>query len=203
MVRMLAWMWRFINNCKTPTCKRNGDLGVDELNFAEHLVFRLVQEESFNGVWDKRLASLNPYVDNGLISMRTKLVLRQDTFEFQCPVILTSKHTVVKRLIWDRHVTHCHASVQLLMSILLEHYWILGGRRAIRSVISKCVRCRRFAGRMMDSAVASLPQDRVKDASVFEICGIELAGLYFFVEEKRLGFAFSPAQCFVPFILSL
>ena len=55
----------------------------------------------------------------------------------------------------------------------------------------------------MDSAVAPLPEDRVKDASVFEICGIELAGLYFFVEEKRLGFAFSPAQCFVPFILSL
>ena len=41
MVRMLAWMWRFTNNYKTPTRKRKGELGVDELNFAEHLVFRL------------------------------------------------------------------------------------------------------------------------------------------------------------------
>jgi hypothetical protein len=39
MVRMLAWMWRFINNCKTPKCKRHGELSVDELNFAEYLVF--------------------------------------------------------------------------------------------------------------------------------------------------------------------
>jgi hypothetical protein len=63
---MLAWMWRFINNCKTPKCKRYGELGVDELNFAEYLVFRLVQEESFDGIGDKRLVSLNPYVCNGL-----------------------------------------------------------------------------------------------------------------------------------------
>jgi len=82
MVRMLAWIWRFINNCKTPKCKRNGELGIDELNFAEYLVFRLVQEESFDGTEDKRLASLNRYVDNGLIRMRTKLVLRQDIFGF-------------------------------------------------------------------------------------------------------------------------
>jgi hypothetical protein len=53
MVRMLAWMYRFINNCKTPKCQKNGELGVDELNSAENLVFRLVQEESFEGIGDK------------------------------------------------------------------------------------------------------------------------------------------------------
>jgi hypothetical protein len=124
------------------------------------LILRLAQEESFNGTGDKRLVSLNPYVDNGLIRMKTKLVLRQDTFDFRCPVILTAEHTVVKRLIWDRHMTHCHAGVQLLMSLLREHYWILGRRRAIGSVISKCVKCHRFAGRRLDSAVAPLPEDR-------------------------------------------
>jgi hypothetical protein len=54
----------------------------------------------------------------------------------------------------------------------------------------------------MDSAVVPLPEDRVKGASVFEICGIDLRGLYFFVEKKRLGFAFSPALCSVQFIWS-
>jgi hypothetical protein len=87
-----------------------------------------VQEESFEGIGDKRQVSLNPFVSNGLIRMRTKLVLWQDTFEFRYPVILTSEHVVVKRLILDRHVKHCHAGVQLLMSLLREHYWILGGR---------------------------------------------------------------------------
>ena len=82
-------------------------------------------------------------------------------------------------------MTHCHAGVQLLKSLLQDHHWILGGGRAIRSVISKCVRCCRFAGCRMDSAVAPLPEDRVKDASVFEICGIDLAGPLFLRGEEK------------------
>jgi len=42
-----------------------------------------------------------------------------------------------------------------------------------------------FAGRRMDSAVAPLPEDRVKDASVFEICGIDLAGPLFLRGEEK------------------
>jgi hypothetical protein len=37
----------------------------------------------------------------------------------------------------------------------------------------------------MDSAVAPLPEDRVKDASVFEICGIDLAGPLFLRGEEK------------------
>jgi hypothetical protein len=90
MVRMVGWMCRFINNCKTSKGKRLGELGVDELNSAKYMVLRLVQEETFDGLRNKRLVSLNPYVDSGLIRMKTKLVLRQDTFDFRCPVILTA-----------------------------------------------------------------------------------------------------------------
>ena len=92
-------------------------------------------------------------------------------------------------------MTHCHAGMQLLMSLLREHYWILGGQRAIRSVISKCVRCHRFAGHRIDSAVAPLPEDRVKEASVFEICGIDLAGpLFLRGEEKAWIYIFTCAM---------
>jgi hypothetical protein len=119
-------MYRFIGNCRTPKCKRNRQLCV-ELNFAENLVFRLVQEESFDGIEDKHLVTLHPFEDNGLIRMKTKLILRQDSFNFSCPIVLPSEHTVVKRVIWDKHVRHCHAGVQLLLCLLREHYWILEG----------------------------------------------------------------------------
>jgi len=55
---------------------------------------------------------------------------------------------------------------------------------------------------MMDSAVAPLSEDRVKDASVFEICGIDLAGPLFLRGEEKAWFAFLPAQCSVQFILN-
>jgi len=71
------------------------------------------------------------------------------------------------------------------MSLLQEHYWIWGGQRAIGSVISKRVRCLRFAGCMSDSAVAPLPEDIVKDTSVLEICGIDLTGPLFLHGEEK------------------
>jgi len=39
MKRVLAWKCRFIGNCLTPKSIRSGELCVDELKFAENLVF--------------------------------------------------------------------------------------------------------------------------------------------------------------------
>lgn len=157
--RMLAWICRFIGNCRTPKCKRSSEQCVDELKFAVNFVFSLTEEELFYCVEEKQL-----------VSSKTKLLLCQDSFSFKCPVILPSEHTVMKRLIWDKHVRHCYAGAQLLLSLLREHYWILGGRQTIKSVISKCAGCCHFEGRRSDPAMAPLPTDRVGEASVFEMC---------------------------------
>ncbi|XP_043471443.1 uncharacterized protein LOC122504408 [Leptopilina heterotoma] len=49
-------------------------------------------------------------------------------------------------------------------------------RRTIKSVVSRCVRCRRFNSKHVESAPAPLPIDRVRDANIFEITGVDLAG---------------------------
>lgn len=50
-----------------------------------------------------------------------------------------------------------------------------GRAETIRSLIFKCVWFRRLEGKELDSDVATLPADRVKEASVYEIFGIVLA----------------------------
>lgn len=62
------------------------------------------------------------------------------------------------------------------MSKLREKYWVLGGRRAIRSALSKCFICKRFNSKSIRVNVPQLPLDRVPDASVFEVIGIDMAG---------------------------
>ena len=48
---------------------------------------------------------------------------------------------------------------------------------------------------MIDSAVAPLPEDRVKEPSVFYICGIDIAGpLFFHGEEKAWICIFTCAE---------
>ncbi|XP_071043387.1 uncharacterized protein [Parasteatoda tepidariorum] len=57
-----------------------------------------------------------------------------------------------------------------------EKFWVLCGRRSVRHVINKCIKCRRHTVKPVETAPISLPEDRAKDASVFEIVGVDLAG---------------------------
>ncbi|XP_055924549.1 uncharacterized protein LOC129956644 [Argiope bruennichi] len=62
------------------------------------------------------------------------------------------------------------------MSSLRENYWILKSRTTIRQVIRTCVICQRFSSRPLEVASAPLPEDRVRDAYVFEVVGVDLCG---------------------------
>ncbi|KAF6209311.1 hypothetical protein GE061_015058 [Apolygus lucorum] len=81
-----------------------GSLHVAEIDRAERVVLRMIQEESFSGVKDKSLSKLKPQVDsNGLIRLRTKIWARKDTEDFRAPVILPPRHDLVSKLILDLH----------------------------------------------------------------------------------------------------
>ncbi|GFT92300.1 integrase catalytic domain-containing protein [Trichonephila clavipes] len=95
---------------------------------------------------------------------------------FRLPIILPSNHPVVKALIIYKHVQLGHARVQILMYTLRESYWILKGRKTIKEVIKTCIIYKRFNAKPILESEGLLPQDRVRDAAVFEIIGLDLAG---------------------------
>ncbi|GFT18645.1 integrase catalytic domain-containing protein [Trichonephila clavipes] len=51
-----------------------------------------------------------------------------------------------------------------------------GGRRTVRKTWNACVKCRRFKSKSPMTDPVSLPSDRVKDAAVLEVVGVDLAG---------------------------
>ena len=64
----------------------------------------------------------------------------------------------------------------MLLCRLREKYWIFSARRKIRSVLSNCSICKRYSVRRMEAPSPPLPIERVRDASVFEVTGVDLAG---------------------------
>ena len=52
-------------------------------------------------------------------------------------------------------------------------------RKIVKSVIDKCVVCKRFNVKCVKADPPPLPVNRVKDASVFEVTGIDFAGPVF------------------------
>ncbi|KAJ8951485.1 hypothetical protein NQ318_000180, partial [Aromia moschata] len=185
-LRMVGWIFRFIYNVRNPIERQQGPLTTEEINLAETFVFRLVQQEVFHDECDKRICTLNPFKDShGVIRLKSRVSNREDCNNFRFPVVLPGRHTVVNRLVFEQHQKSCHVGTQGLMSILREKYWILGGRRAIRSVIAKCVVCKRHSAKPPVVTSPPLPLDRVRDAVAFEITGIDFAGpLYLKTEEK-------------------
>ncbi|XP_035231766.1 uncharacterized protein LOC118203593, partial [Stegodyphus dumicola] len=87
-----------------------------------------------------------------------------------------SKHHIVQSLVLEYHKKNSHAGVQMLMSMIREEYWIISARQTIRSIIKKCITCKRFTTKSPSTIPIHLPLDRVRDARTFEVTGIDLCG---------------------------
>ncbi|GBO44059.1 hypothetical protein AVEN_257492-1 [Araneus ventricosus] len=146
MTRITAWIFRFYKNAKTQKKERKGGtLDLEEVEAAEKFILKQVQSQCFSG--NEKL-NLQTFLDSdGLLKVKTKISQRSDIPTFRFPILLPSKHAVIGKLIFEKHVELSHAGIQILMSSLRENYWILKSRKTIRQVIRTCVICQRFASR--------------------------------------------------------
>ncbi|XP_072389317.1 uncharacterized protein [Diabrotica undecimpunctata] len=184
-LRMCAWIFRFLHNSRNKDRLR-GHLCSEEIDRAEIFVLRIVQKESFCDKNDKLLCGMDVYKDDDdLIRLKSRISNRSDCKSFLFPIVLPAKHFLVNQLIFREHLKSCHSRTQGLMSRLRQNYWILGGRRTIKSAISNCVVCKRQNAKPFIVSAPPLPVDRVRDANAFEITGVDFAGpLYLRTGEK-------------------
>ncbi|GFX42835.1 putative RNA-directed DNA polymerase from transposon X-element [Trichonephila clavipes] len=175
----MGWILRFINNSRVHVEERKlSELSLDDIENAERVLIRLVQDKMFPNL--KSIPIVNVFKDNeGIIRVKTKITEKKDDTNFIAPILMPSKCLLTTRLIEYYHLKHCHAGVQILMSILRKKFWIMKTRKTVREVVMKCVPCRRYSSNSPMSEPVSLPADRVKDANASDITGIDLAGPLF------------------------
>ncbi|CAG7721679.1 unnamed protein product, partial [Allacma fusca] len=77
-----------------------------------------------------------------------------------------------------QHYCVPHHAVFKEDSTSTKKYWIVGGARAIKSAIHKCILCLRFRAKPMEQLMAPLPTSRVKQARCFLHTGVDFAGPY-------------------------
>ncbi|UYV71063.1 hypothetical protein LAZ67_8001573 [Cordylochernes scorpioides] len=186
IVRITAWIYRFFNNAKIDRRKIISDLSTEEITKSEIILIRLIQRESFSGHEDKKLQGFKLLVDSsGILRIKTKICRREDFANFRMPILLPSDHFLVSLLIRWNHETHGHAGLQTLLGILRENYWILRSRKTVKKIINQCIRCKRFTVTPATVESTSLPEDRVRDAAVFEIVGVDLTGHLILKNKKK------------------
>ena len=63
-------------------------------------------------------------------------------------------------------------------------FWIIGGRSAVASHISKCVKCRKQAS-LQEQKIADLPEDRLDPAPPFTYSAVDFIGSWLIKEGRR------------------
>lgn len=187
IVRLLAWIKRFIYNCRhRKDHYLQGELSTEETKKAEMEIVHLIQTECLAKV-EHKISSLSVFVDmKGIYRVKTKISERNDEYGFRYPAILPNYHTVVYRMAHDMHVHQCHVGVQGLLNLLRENFWIIGARKLAKTVVRRCVVCQRMDCKKMLIHSPPLPAERVRDAAVFEITGVDLFGYLYLRDHTKI-----------------
>lgn len=125
--------------------------------------------------------------NEGLLKLKTKLLLAEEDADFICPIVILSNHFMTDRMIRSFHLNNQHAGVSILLGIIREEFWIPKGRRTVRKVVSACIKCKRVnRSKPLDPLLAPLPKDRVTQTPVFEVSGVDLAGLMYMKRGSKI-----------------
>ena len=129
---------------------------------------------------------LDPFIDESdVICVGGRLQSSHISDDSKHPILLPRKGKVS-----DLIIKHCYRNVAdggfgfTLNEIRGAGYWIVGANSAVKRVISNCVECRRFRGRVGEQKMANLPACRLKEAAPFTHCRVDMFGPYSVKQRK-------------------
>ncbi|KXJ68260.1 hypothetical protein RP20_CCG004693 [Aedes albopictus] len=91
-------------------------------------------------------------------------------------MIIPEKHPLTEMLIETLHREHLHLGQNGLLAVMRRYVWPEKGKRAIRRVLRRCVRCFRMKPKETNQLMGNLPRFRVTVADPFIRTGIDYAG---------------------------
>lgn len=183
--RVVAWILRFYYNCKTKV-KAKSHLTIAEINNSKFKIISAIQKKCFakeiecisNNIPIKsNLKSLTPFIDgNNVLRATGRLQNASIPYSQKYPILLPKKCFVTELIIRYEHLLTLHGTLKLTISSLSQLYWIVNCVREVSRVIGKCITCYRLRAQAASQLMGSLPFDRVNEAKVFSIVGIDYCG---------------------------
>ena len=177
--RMLKVMAVFVRKCLAVK-----DIVLDEVSLLRETERRLatcIQHEHFkeqSPSIKRTMKELNAErrMDSTL-RVGGRLKRSSDSVEQRHPIILPRESHFTVLVIRCCHEEAAHQGrATTINKIRAAGYWILGIRRAVMSVLHRCVKCLCIRGVPASQLMADLPQERVEPAPPFSFCGMDCFG---------------------------
>lgn len=187
MNRIIAYCYRFINNCK-KTGIRKGTLTIQEISNAEEKIVRLEQAGAFhaeiqalksNKTIDKqsKIVNLSPFIDkNNILRVGGRLKHSLLKYTEKHPIILPGRCHLTNLIIRDAHNTTLHGGNQNTLAFIRRKFWLINGKKAVKKIINNCVKCIRYKAATAQQLMGQLPPPRVTQSAAFLHTGIDYAG---------------------------
>ena len=186
LVRVIVYCFRAIQLLKGQKCSEF----ITSLEFRTALKYliKLHQEKHFsqdiiNLKSNKPLSrksqilTLNPFLDDeNILRVGGRIYKSKENYDKCHPYLLAKNDNLTTLIIDYTHKKYCHASTQLLRTILLRNYWILGGISTIKKCIHKCLTCIKLRSHTSSQLMGALPTCRVTISRPFSRCGVDYAG---------------------------
>jgi hypothetical protein len=190
LVRVTAYILRFINNIRKSEQKLTGQLTVKERQTAERVVIKIIQNDQFSeeihfikkhGELQKTssLRSLHPFLDkDGLLRVGGRLRHAAISYGNKHPIILPKNHLVTKLIIEQIHFRQLHAGTQATLCAVRQKFWPISGYALTRQITRSCISCRRVRPIPYQQLMGDLPASRVTPGRPFTCTGVDYAGPY-------------------------
>lgn len=135
------------------------------------------------------LKTLYPFVDhNGVLRVGGRLENPEIHFDQKHPVIIPYGFKLTELIIDHAHKVTMHGGNQLILSQIRNEFWIIGAKRAIKTMLNRCVICHRFRARSLSQLMGNLPIKRTKQViKAFTVIGTDLCGPIHYKMSKGRG----------------
>ncbi|KAK0132494.1 hypothetical protein N1851_032631 [Merluccius polli] len=179
-------------------CKKG--LRTAELTKAEYVIIKAVQREVYSEEVEciekkqdlpvgSSLRKLHPVMDEeGLLQVGGRTTHSNLPANETHPILLPGKHHVAVLLIRHHHGKVEHQGRHFTEgAVRSSGLWIVGPKRAISSLIYKCVVCRKLCGKLEHQQMADLPAERLQQEPPFTYVGLDVFGPWEVVTRRTRG----------------
>ncbi|XP_043496412.1 uncharacterized protein LOC122520387 [Polistes fuscatus] len=182
-----CYVTRFLNNARYPDSRIDGSLTVPEVGSAFLLLIRRLQIERFQEEIhclqtnksikkSSKIVRCCPFLDSdGILRISGRLLNAKVGHSLKNPIVLERDH-FSRLLVNYVHLKYYHSGLRLTLTLIRQNFWIPGVRLCVKSVISKCIECRKRVGKTYSPEMGHIPSYKFEMTKPFGHSGIDFAG---------------------------
>ena len=198
LTAVTAYIYRFLHNLQKQTPLQSGPLTNTELSETRRELITGVQHSVYSEEFTflcKKTSECPPLVKQLRLFLDDKKLIRCGGRIHNAPTtdvskssyLLPNKHTVTRMIVTDTHEKLHHGGVNITVTALRQVYWIPCIRQCIKSVLRRCVPCKKLIGKPFKSPdPPPLPKICVMEAPPFTVTGVDFTGALYVKEREEM-----------------